>query len=239
MSVRDTVSRPIDNSGHIATLAQVVRDKSSRFGSQWGRSYGGRDAYREDTHDLCRLDAVGRVWIVVGMTLPDRWTRAMGPLTETVPRFMALCQQILMLSVDTFVKTASKYRGPAVMPFLDELAERLYRRRPSDVPTDVCGNELYASVATTATPASPSFGLNGRELVPDGMPFLATWLGEYGYFSVDHRQQLARQREQHARLQLCPRSRLRPWPMMPRTLTVCSAPDDGRCEDAPWFCTST
>jgi arylsulfatase A-like enzyme len=115
----------------------------------------------------------------------ERW----GPPTDTTPSFYgSVPKNILMLSVDTFRKDSlSRYGGPAVMPFLDELASTGFTA--DDHLT--CSNWTFAGTTCTLLGRynidagfTPHLPLNGRERVPDATPFLATWLGEAGYYSV-------------------------------------------------------
>jgi arylsulfatase A-like enzyme len=112
-----------------------------------------------------------------------------GEPTDTVPSFYgSVPRNILMLSIDTFRKDSlSKYGGVSYMPFLDDLVTTGFTA--DDHLT--CSNWTFAGTTCTLLGRSnvdagfvPSLPYASRERVADGTPFLASWLGDVGYYSV-------------------------------------------------------
>ena len=139
------------------------------------------------------------LWMVLALGCsgadPSKDTGALDPVarwgepTDTVPSFYgAVPKNILMLSIDTFRKDSlAKYGGVSYMPFLDDLATRGFTA--DDHLT--CSNWTFAGTTCTLLGRSnadagfvPSLAYMGRERVADGTPFLASWLGDAGYYSV-------------------------------------------------------
>ncbi len=113
---------------------------------------------------------------------------AVIPTTPTVPSFyVRVPNNVLMISMDTFRKDHLGRYGGGFTPFLDELVEQGFALDDHQQ----CSNWTYASTTCTLLGRynldagfMPKLSSAGREPVPDGTPFLATWLADAGYYTI-------------------------------------------------------
>lgn len=119
------------------------------------------------------------------LTPEERW----GPPTDTIPSFYgSVPKNVIMLSIDTWRRDSlTRYGGPTVMPYMDELAMTGFT---ADDHITVSNWTMHGTSSTLAGAYPldlgwvPSLPTATRTEMPDEPTLLAEALGEAGYWSV-------------------------------------------------------